>query len=66
MKKILFILWTYWFNPMYSPLDLLILPIFWILMILNSGWWFFGVFLYLIISVYMTNKYFKSATLKED
>ena len=66
MKKFLLFLWTLILNPMYSPLDLLIIPVFWILIVVYGLWWFFGMFVYLVISAYMTNKYFNSATLRED
>lgn len=65
MKKFLRSLFTTAIKPLYSPLDLAAIPIFWILIGLASPFWFIGLFGYLLLSVYITHSYFYEATLKE-
>lgn len=64
--KFLILGWKYLFNPIYSPVDMLIVPIFVIAIFLNGAWWIItGAIIYTAISIYLTNKYFNSATIKE-
>lgn len=64
MKKILRSLFTTTIKPLYSPLDLVIIPIFWLLICFISPLWFIGLFGYLVLSAYITDSYFHEATMK--
>jgi len=65
VKKFLRSLFTTTIQPLYSPLDLVTVPIFWLLIGFINPLWFIGLFGYLLLSAYITNSYFYEATLKE-